>query len=122
MVTVFLEMVKKVGIFMIISQTLLHLGIARKYEKYIRLAISFMIAAQMIFSFAAFSKIQNKVEYQKGNFMEEWEEEMQGFENNMEEVQEKFYEKLKSQVAENSKVIEEHNEAKEIHVETIKIE
>ena len=54
--------------------------------------------------------------------MEEWEGEMQGFENNMEEVQEKFYEKLKSQVAENSKVIAENNGAKEIHVETIKIE
>ena len=34
MVGIFLEMSKKVGIFMIISQTLMHLGIAKTYEKY----------------------------------------------------------------------------------------
>ena len=35
MFQIFLDMSKKVGIFMIISQTLLHIGIAKTYEKYI---------------------------------------------------------------------------------------
>jgi len=96
MVDIFLEMSKKVGIFMIISQTVLHMGIAGTYEKYIRLVISFMVAAQIIFSFAAFFQIEDTglFDFLEKNFQEEWKTELERFEEHLQVVQGKIYEKL----------------------------
>lgn len=107
---------------MIISQTLLHLGIARKYEKYIRLVISFMVAAQVIFSFAAFSRVHKKPEVLEEGFMEAWEGEMQEFEKEMEEIQKKIYKKLELEGSKSSNAIGEPKETQKILVETIRIE
>ena len=41
MLSVFIELVKRVGIFVIIGQTILHFGIGKEYEKYMKLVISF---------------------------------------------------------------------------------
>lgn len=60
MFSVFLELVKRVGIFMIIGQTILHFGISRVYEKYMKLVISFMVAAQVVFSFGAYLQKEDK--------------------------------------------------------------
>lgn len=51
----FLEAVKRITIFLIISQAFLHLGIGVKYEKYMKLVISVMVVAQLIFSFIAYA-------------------------------------------------------------------
>ena len=98
MVNIFLEMTKKVGIFMIISQTLMHLGMAKKYEKYIRLVISFMVAAQIIFSFAAFFKIENSAvwEFLERDFQQEWKQEVREFDEQLRKIQENMYEKVKA--------------------------
>lgn len=96
MVNIFLEMSKKVGVFMIISQTLMHLGIAKSYEKYIRLIISFMAAAQIIFSFAAFFQVENSgiLECFKTDFQEEWKQELKAFDEKLQEIRENLNDKI----------------------------
>lgn len=43
----FIFLVKRIGIFLIIGQTILHFGIGAGYEKYVRVVISFMVVAQL---------------------------------------------------------------------------
>ena len=50
----FVENLKRLSVFIIVSQTILHFGVGRKFEKYIKLVFSFMIVAQLVFSFIAY--------------------------------------------------------------------
>lgn len=96
MFQIFLDMSKKVGIFMIISQTLLHMGIAKTYEKYIRLIISFMVAAQIIFSFISFGQIERQdfFTFMKEDFQMQWENKLAEFEVELDEMKEKIEERI----------------------------
>ena len=88
MFSVFLEAVKRISVFMIISQTFLHLGIGVKYEKYVKFVISFMVVAQLIFSFSAYFSQKEHVfsKVLKQEYDMQWEDYMQeierSFENN----------------------------------------
>lgn len=125
MVSIFLDMAKKVGIFMIISQTLMHLGMAKTYEKYIRLVISFMAVAQIIFSFAAFFKIENTgfLECFQADFQEEWKQEVKVFDEQMQEIREKINEKIKvdMQESEESERVTEESERIKVTVQPLPV-
>ena len=86
MVSVFLEAVKRISVFMIISQTFLHLGIGVKYEKYVKFVISFMIVAQLIFSFSAYFSQKEHIfsSVLKEEYDTQWEDYMQEIEKNFE--------------------------------------
>ena len=86
MFSVFLELVKKVGIFVIIGQTIMHFGIGKKYEKYMKLVISFMVAAQIIFAFGIYLKQDSKVwkEITAEEYLKEWDLSIKELEMQME--------------------------------------
>ena len=109
---------------MIISQTLMHLGIAKTYEKYIRLIISFMTAAQIIFSFAAFFEIENSgfFEFLERDFQQEWKQEVKMFDEKLQETREKIYEKIKYDTKDFGKEEKEEVGGRKIQVGTIRVE
>ena len=87
MVTIFFELVKRVGIFVVIGQTILHLGISKVYEKYMKLVISFMVAAQIVFAFGTYLY---KAESDRGfeeAYYENWEENMKKLEEEFKDNQ-----------------------------------
>lgn len=92
-----MELVKRVGIFVIIGQTILHFGISKQYEKYMKLVISFMIGAQIVFAFGVYVK-QDKKEIPVMSV----EEYRQAWEINMEEMEKKA-EGYKSSMVQNAK-------------------
>ena len=94
MFSVFLELVKRVGIFMIIGQTILHFGISRTYEKYMKLVVSFMIAAQIVFAFGTYLKKEEGTFgiWSQQEYYEKWNENMGKMEEALEQRQEELKE------------------------------
>ena len=88
MTDIFLEFIKRVGIFVIIGQTILHFGIGKKYEKYMKLIISFMVAAQIVSAFGAYLKKEQTA-------LREWgaEDVYENWNRNMKVLEEEFQEK-----------------------------
>ncbi|MBQ3105684.1 MAG: hypothetical protein IJC59_07500 [Lachnospiraceae bacterium] len=74
----FVDLVKSVCIFLITGQSILHFGIGRGYEKYVRAVISFMVAAQLISGFFVMTG-------KKGGF--EMEDLIRGFEQDLEDME-----------------------------------
>lgn len=97
MLAVFLDLVKRVGIFVIIGQTIQHFGISRKYERYMKLVISIMVVAQIIFAFGVYIK-----QFQKHGFLVSGSEYRQEWDINMSKVEEKMkeYNRMTAQKAE----------------------
>ena len=100
MFSVFLELVKRVGIFIIIGQTIQHFGISKKYEKYMKLVISFMVAAQIVFAFATYMKQVERqgITMADREYMKEWETDMQKVEEMAEDYNFNVAQNLKEQV------------------------
>lgn len=86
MFSVFMELVKRVGIFVIIGQTILHFGISKKYEKYMKLVISFMVGAQVVFAFGVYLGRDREEMYVMSaeEYFEEWEINMEDMEKKIE--------------------------------------
>ena len=97
MFSVFMELVKRVGIFVIIGQTILHFGISKKYEKYMKLVMSFMIGAQIVFAFGVYWRQEEKEIY-----VPTPEEYFGAWERSMDEM-EKTIEKYETEMIENAK-------------------
>ena len=97
MFSVFMGLVKRVGIFVIIGQTILHFGISKKYEKYMKLVMSFMIGAQIVFAFGVYWGQEGEEIHviSPEEYFEAWE-------CNMEEM-EKTIEKYEVTMIENAK-------------------
>jgi len=85
LLSVFLDLVKKVGIFVIIGQTIQHFGISKKYERYVKLVISIMVVAQIVFSFGIYVK-----QFQKQGIFVSGSEYRKEWEINMGKVEEKM--------------------------------
>ena len=85
MLSVFLELVKKVGIFVIVGQTIQHFGISKKYERYVKLVISIMVVSQIVFSFGIYVK-----QFQKQGVFVSGSEYRKEWEINMDKVEEKM--------------------------------
>ena len=92
MFSLFLELVKKVGIFVITGQTIMHFGISKKYEKYMKLVISFMVAAQIIFAFGVyFGKDDNLWQMMSPEeYLNAWDDNMKEVEERMEKSREEM--------------------------------
>lgn len=109
MLSVFFELVKRVGIFMIIGQTILHFGISKEYEKYMKMVISFMVAAQIIFSFGAYfcqdsfyTLILDTKEY-----YETWDKNRKEIEEALWQHQEELKDKIEMRVENEKKEVKE---------------
>ncbi len=89
MFLIFLDNLKRLSIFIIISKTILHFGIGKKFEKYLKLILSFMIVAQLVFALGSFFQ-QDKgflAGLSKENYYEQWEKYMGELETEYEEGQ-----------------------------------
>lgn len=126
MFSVFLELVKRVGIFVIIGQTILHFGISKKFEKYMKLVISFMVAAQIVFAFGVYLKrdgsswqIMSAEEYLK-----EWDTNMEELEDMIEECKEDMEQSMneKFQQSEKNMIKNDGQENNQIRIEKIIIQ
>lgn len=82
MLSLFLENLKRLSIFIIISQTILHFGVGRKFEKYIKLILSFMVVAQLVFAISSYFNLDRGVMrgISKENYYEQWEQYMSALE------------------------------------------
>ena len=76
MFSVFLEEIKQLTIFMIVGQTILQFGVSKRYEKYVKLILAFMIVAQLVFSIGSYlsSKASIWKPMSKEEYYERWEE------------------------------------------------
>lgn len=128
MLSVFLELVKKVGVFVIVGQTIQHFGISKKYERYVKLVISIMVVAQIVFSFGIYVKqLQKQGIWISGSeYRKEWEINMSKVEEKMKEYDLIITQRMKEEVmdlerqtlpGENIQMEEEYG----IHVEKITI-
>ena len=97
MFSVFMGLVKRVGIFVIIGQTILHFFISKKYVKYMKLVMSFMIGAQIVFAFGVYWRQEGKEIY-----VPTPEEYFGAWERSMDEM-EKTIEKYETEMIENAK-------------------
>ncbi len=82
MLSLFLENLKRLSVFIVISQTILHFGVGRKYEKYIKLILSFMVVAQLVFAISSYFDLD--IGFIRGiskeNYYNQWEQYMVGLE------------------------------------------
>ncbi|MBR4982764.1 MAG: hypothetical protein IKY94_09410 [Lachnospiraceae bacterium] len=126
MVAVFLELVKRVGIFVIIGQTILHFGIGKAYEKYIKLVISFMVAAQIVFAFGAYFEKDRFVAGKWGEeyYYENWNQSMKALEEEFHEKQMGVTMNLQQRFAEQEEMVPEkdENSGNEVKIEKIVIQ
>ena len=78
MFQMFLENLKQLSIFILISKTILYFGIGKKFEKYSKLILSFMVVAQFIFSIGSYLKPESKFLnlWSKEQYYQQWEEYM----------------------------------------------
>ena len=112
MFSVFLNLVKKVGIFVIIGQTIMHFGISSKYEKYMKLVISFMVAAQIIFAFGVYLKVNDNSRQvvSLDEYIKEWNISMKEVEERMEKSKEEMAIKMEKEMTKaKSEVVEQEN-------------
>ena len=61
MLQLFIENLKRLSVFIIVSQTILHFGVGRKFEKYLKLVFSFMVVAQLAFSIGAYFDFEHGI-------------------------------------------------------------
>lgn len=109
---------------MIIGQTILHFGIGIKYEKYMKLMISFMVAAQIVSAFGTYLKRgqASQWEWKQEEVYENWNRNMKVLEEEFQEKQmelsQNLQQRLEKQEAEQQK---EDNNYEGIKIEKIVI-
>ena len=108
---------------MLIGQTILNFGISKKYEKYLKLVISFMVAAQIIFAFGTYLKQENPrwQLWSAKEYLNEWERNMEELEVRMEEGKEEMAAKIKMGITASGKNIEQNEKMSEYHINIEKI-
>ena len=125
MFSVFMQLVKRIGIFMIVGQTVLNFGISKKYEKYLKLVISFMVAAQIIFAFGTYFKSDHphwKL-WSAEEYLKEWNRNMEELEERMEEGKEEMAAKIEKDMKTSGEYTGQNEMISEYHIkiETITV-
>lgn len=69
------ENIRRIGIFMIVAQTVIHFASGKQYEKYMKIIAGLLILSQFISPFVSSS----------GNLAEKWQDEIEGMMRQMEE-------------------------------------
>ena len=98
---VFIGIAKRVGIFLIAGQTILHFGVGKQYEKYVKLIISFMAAAQLILGFGGLFQETTEGGLTKlfaKDFEKKWENHILQFETELEKKQEQLEKQLTEEI------------------------
>ncbi len=119
-----LEVIKRIGIFIIVSQMILHFGIGRKYETYMKLVVSIMVVAQMIFSFGFYVE-QNEEEgfiMSEEEYYESWNENLKRMEESLKKEQKDMKFQIKENVMEENQQQQEMESAARIQIEKIVIQ
>ena len=108
---------------MVISRTILNFGISKKYERYLKLVISFMVAAQIIFAFGTYSKQENSLWkwWSAEEYLEEWNRNIKELEEHMEEGKEEMAAKLEKDMKSSKKKGEHLEPPPESHIRIEKI-
>ena len=101
MLQMFVENLKRLSVFIIISQTILHFGVGRKFEKYLKLVFSFMVVAQLVFSIGSYFDFENgfvefisqekyyqRLESYMGNLEQEYEVQQKELESRLQQIYE----------------------------------
>ena len=119
MFLIFLENLKRLTIFIVISKTILHFGIGKKFEKYLKLILSFMVVAQLVFAIG--SCFHSNRGIMEGMTIEgyyaRWEEYMQV----LDEEYEKGQSTLEDKMLHKKTTYEEKEEKKSIIIEKVVI-
>ena len=117
----FVENLKRLSVFIIVSQTILHFGVGRKFEKYLKLVFSFMIVAQLVFSISAYFEFEEGiVEFlSQENYYQRIEEYMGGLEKEYEIQQSELEDRLQEIYEVENK--SDKGEAGSIRVDRIRI-
>ena len=121
MFSIFVENLKRLSVFIIVSQTILHFGVGRKFEKYLKLVFSFMIVAQLVFSISAYFEFEEGiVEFiSQENYYQRIEEYMGGLEKEYEIQQSELEDRLQEIYEVENK--SDKGEAGSIRVDRIRI-
>lgn len=126
---IFIDMVKNVGIFIVVGQTLLHFGVGKRYEKYLKLIISLMVVSLLVSGFGAFLKSEKELGVTKiwkmgqNEYYEFWEKNRKNFEEKVVLQQKEIEQHLGSNIAEQEEAKEkEQNNKKEQFPVKIKID
>ena len=101
MLQMFVENLKRLSVFIIISQTILQFGVGRKFEKYLKLVFSFMVVAQLVFSIGSYFDFENgfaefisqekyyqRLESYMGNLEQEYEVQQKELESRLQQIYE----------------------------------
>lgn len=116
---IFVEMVKKVGIFIIVGQTLLHFGVGKRYEKYYKLIISLMVVSLLVSGFGAFIQSGKELGIRKAftsgkeEYYESWKQYTKRFEEKVLSGQKEIEQRLEKEVLEKK----EENDEKSNQIE-----
>lgn len=123
MFSVFIQLVKRIGIFMVVGRTILNFGISKKYEKYLKLVISFMVAAQIIFAFGTYIKQENSLWklWSAEEYMEEWNRNIKELEEQMEEEKKEMAAELEKDMKLSEEKTEHLGTASNSHIKIEKI-
>ena len=96
MAEVFIGLVKKIVIFLVAGQTILHFGMGKQYERYVKLIISLMVVVQLLSAGFGFFSPGKERELLAGeermisSFEERWKRNMEEFEERLYQKQEEF--------------------------------
>ena len=89
MFSVFLEEMKQLTVFMIVGQTILHFGVGKKFERYVKLILAFMVVSQLVFSLGSYFSSKSDIwrPLSKQEYYAKWEEYVTELEEKIEKQQ-----------------------------------
>ena len=127
MAEIFIHLVKQMVIFLIAGQTILHFGIGRQYERYVRLILSLMLVTQLLSAAVSILPAGQELDIWgsgKGireSFRSDWEDNMEQFEKKLYQKQEELEDWQKRRMQETSEE-ESMKDSRQIKVEEITIQ
>lgn len=123
MFSVFLDLGKKIGIFILVGQTVIHFGIGRKYEAYMKLVISLMVVVQIAVTFGAYLQKDTYELWQvtEEEYYEKWETMMKDMEDSFKKEQKSMENQVAEKFREETKKGEKTKQDR-IQIETIRID
>ena len=111
MFSVIIEEMKQLTIFMIVGQTILHFGVSKKFERYVKLILAFMVVSQLVFSIGSYfsSKAAIWKPLSKQEYYTKWEDYADELEKKIEEQQTSLEAKIYEENRESVENIEGEN-------------
>lgn len=127
MAELFINLAKRMVIFLIAGQTFLHFGMGKPYERYVKLTISLMLVAQLVSAVFGFlfsanrESLLNPGGEEWSSFEQQWESNQAEFEKRLYMQQSRLEQEWKEKVEELS-IDEDRGEENQIKIEEIRIQ